>query len=571
MKSWLMAAAAITLAACATSTTQQADYTTQSKTGTGPTADELINDHRSAGDVLTYGMGYHQQRYSPLTQINKSTIKRLVPVWSVSLANEFGEQGQPLVYDGVLYAANVKRVVAVEAATGKQLWMTEIPWDPAAARVVCCGLSNRGIALYNGKVFVASLDAHIMALDQKSGKPVWKTKVTEWKDGYSITSAPTVANGVLMTGMTGGEFGVRGFIDGYDPETGKRLWRRHTTAGPGEKGADTWPKNDAYMRGGASTWITGSYDPELDLVYWGTSNGGPWTATPRPGDNLYVASVIAFRPKTGEIVWHYQWTPAETYDFDGNNENVLADIMVNGEKRKVLMHADRNGFLYTLDRTSGKLISGNPYVKVNWASHIDLTTGRPVETEVGRKLRAGEKVMIQPRWTGGKNWMPMAFNPNTGKLYMAMLEEASIFQLNKDLPVYKPGERYMGVTNTTADRNPNEPWGYYGAIDPLTAKPQWRIPLVDLPSWSGMLSTGGGLVFTGKASGEFLAIDEESGNILWQFRTSSGINAQPITYAINGRQYVSVLSGLGGGTSSKRGTQGKVQPGGSIWTFALME
>ena len=362
-----------------------------SMTAGAQTAQDLARDGNggSTDHVLTYGMGYHQQRYSPLTQVNKKTVRRLVPVWSVSLANEFGEQGQPLVYNGVLYAANVKRVVAIEAATGKQLWMTPLEWDPAVARVVCCGLSNRGVALYEGKLFVASLDAFIRALDAKTGKELWKTKVAEWKDGYSITSAPTVANGVLMTGMTGGEYGVRGFVAGYDPETGKELWRRFMTAGPGEKAYETWPQNDAYMRGGASTWITGSYDPELDLTYWGTSNGGPWTSAPRPGDNLWVASVVAMRPKTGEIVWHYQWTPAETYDFDGNNENVLADIVVDGAKRKVLMHADRNGFFYTLDRTNGKLLAAHPYVKVNWAERIDLATGRPVETEVARKLRAG--------------------------------------------------------------------------------------------------------------------------------------------------------------------------------------
>jgi len=536
------------------------------------TQQELLRDGNggSTDNVLTYGMGYHQQRYSPLKQISKSTVKRLVPVWSASLANEFGEQGQPLVYNGVLYTANVKRVVAIDVATGKQLWTTALEWDPAAARVVCCGLSNRGVALYNGKLFAGSVDAHLRALDAKTGKEVWKVKVAEWKEGYSITSAPTVANGVLMTGMTGGEYGVRGFVDGYDPDTGKHLWRRHTTAGPGEKGHETWPAGDAYLRGGGSTWITGSYDPELDLVYWGTSNGGPWTATARPGDNLWISSVIAFRPKTGEMVWHYQWTPAETYDFDGNNENVLADITVGGVKRKVLMHADRNGFLYTLDRANGKLIAANPYVKVNWAERIDLATARPVETEVAKRLRAGEKVEVRPRWTGGKNWMPMAFNPNTGRLYLAMLEEASVYQLNKELPVYKAGERYMGVENTTAPRTPGEPWGYFGALDPLTAKPKWKLPLMDLPSWSGMLATAGGLVFSGRPTGEFVAIDEDTGNIAWQFKTGSGINAQPITYTHNGRQYVSVLSGLGGGTSAKRETEGKVLPGGSVWTFALM-
>jgi alcohol dehydrogenase (cytochrome c) len=536
------------------------------------TQQELLRDGNggSTDNVLTYGMGYHQQRYSPLKQISKSTIKRLVPVWSASLANEFGEQGQPLVYNGVLYTANVKRVVAIDVATGKQLWTTALEWEPAVARVVCCGLSNRGVALYNGKVFVGSVDAHLRALDAKTGKEVWKVKIAEWKEGYSITSAPTVADGVLMTGMTGGEYGVRGFVDGYDPDTGKHLWRRHTTAGPGEKGSETWPAGDAYLRGGGSTWITGSYDPELDLTYWGTSNGGPWTATARPGDNLWISSVIAFRPKTGEMVWHYQWTPAETYDFDGNNENVLADIVVGGVKRKVLMHADRNGFLYTLDRTNGKLIAANAYVKVNWAERIDLTTARPVETEVAKRLRAGEKVEVRPRWTGGKNWMPMAFNPNTGRLYFAMLEETSVYQLNKELPVYKAGERYMGVENTTAPRTPGEPWGYFGALDPLTAKPKWKLPLTDLPSWSGMLATAGGLVFSGRPTGEFVAIDEDTGSIVWQFKTGSGINAQPITYTHNGRQYVTVLSGLGGGTSAKRETEGKVLPGGSVWTFALM-
>ncbi|HTP95761.1 MAG TPA: PQQ-dependent dehydrogenase, methanol/ethanol family, partial [Burkholderiales bacterium] len=524
----------------------------------------------STDNVLTYGMGYHQQRYSPLKQIDRSNVSRLVPVWSASLANEFGEQGQPMVYDGVLYAANVKRAVAIDLATGRMIWNTPLEWEPDVARVVCCGLSNRGVALYNGKVFVSSLDAYIRALDMKTGKELWKSKVAEWKDGYSITSAPTVANGVLMTGMTGGEYGVRGFVAGFDPETGKELWRRFMTPAPGEPGSETWPKDDSYKRGGASTWHTGSYDPELDLVYWGTSNGGPWSWAARPGDNLWVASMVAMRPKTGEIVCGYQWTPAETYDFDGNNENVLADITVNGARRKVLMHADRNGFLYTVDRTNCKLISANPYVTVNWAERIDLATGRPVETDVARRLRAGEKVELKPRWTGGKNWMPMAFNPNTGKLYLAMLEETATYQLQKNLPEYKPGQRYMGVETGTLPRKPGDPWGYFGALDPLTAKPQWRMPLVEFPSWSGMLTTAGGLVFSGKPSGEFMALDEETGKVLWQFQTPSGINAQPITYTYKGRQYVTVLSGLGGGASSKRETQGKVLPGGSIWTFAVM-
>jgi alcohol dehydrogenase (cytochrome c) len=536
------------------------------------TQQDLLRDGNGGNtdNVLTYGMGYHQQRYSPLRQINKRTVKRLVPIWNLSLNNEVGEQAQPLVYDGVMYAANVKRVVAIDVGTGRQIWETPLEWEPAVARVVCCGLSNRGVALYEGKVFVASLDAFLRALDAKTGKELWKTKVAEWKEGYSITGAPTVANGVLMTGMTGGEYGVRGFVAGYDPETGKQLWRRYTTAGPGEKGHG--PQDDAYPRGGGSTWITGSYDPELDLTYWGTSNGGPWGANWRPGDNLWVASVIAIRPKTGEMVWHYQWTPAETYDFDGNNENVLADLTIDGVKRKVLMHADRNGFLYVLDRTNGKLLAGNAYVPVNWAKpRIDPAIGRVEETELAKRLRSGEKVELQPRWTGGKNWFPMAFNPRTQKLYFPVKHETAIYQINKELPAYKAGERYQGVENTTKDRTPGEAWGYYSAFDPLTAKTKWSMPQVEFPMWSGSLVTAGGLVFSGKLTGEFMAMDEDTGKTLWQFQTGSGVTSQPITYTYKGRQYVSVLSGLGGGTSARRETAGKIQPGGSVWTFALIE
>ena len=537
------------------------------------TQEELLRDGNGGNtdNVLTYGMGYHQQRYSSLKDINKQTVGRLVPVWSMSMNNDVGEQAQPMVYNGVMYVANVKRTVAIDVKTGRALWTTPIEWEPAVARVVCCGLSNRGVAVYDGKVFVASVDAQLRALDAKTGKEIWKTKVAEWKEGYSITGAPTVVDGVVMTGMTGGEYGVRGFVAGYDANTGKELWRRHTTAGPGEKGHETWPEGDAYLRGGGSTWITGSYDPELDLTYWGTSNGGPWANVWRPGDNLWVASVIALRPKTGELVWHYQWTPAETYDFDGNNENVLADMVVDGTKRKVLMHADRNGFLYVLDRTNGKLIAGNAYVPVNWAApRINPKTERPDETDVAKRLRAGEKVEVQPRWTGGKNWFPMAYNPNRQTLYFPVKHETSIYQINKEIPAYKPGERYQGVVNTTKARNPEEAWGYYAAFDPLSAKRKWQMPQVEFPMWSGSLVTAGGVVFSGKITGEFVAFDEDTGKELWKFQTGSGVNGQPITYTVNGRQYVTVLSGLAGGASVRRETEGKIQPGGSVWTFALM-
>ena len=536
------------------------------------TADELKNDGRNTENVLTYGMGYHQKRYSALNQIDKRSVRRLVPIWNLSLNNDFGEQGQPFVYDGVMYVTNVKRTVAIDIASGRQIWQSESSWDPATARVVCCGLSTRGVAVYNGKVFVGTIDAHLKALDAKTGKEIWKVKLAEWKEGYSITSAPTVANGVLMQGMAGGEFGVRGFVDGYDPDTGKRLYRRHTTPDPGEKGSETWPAGDAYLHGGASTWMTGSYDPELDLVYWGAGNGGPWDPNARgPGDNLWMGSVIALRPKTGEIVWHYQWTPSEPFDYDGINENVLADIMVGGVRRKVLMHADRNGFLYVLDRTNGKLIAANAFVKVNWAERIDLTTGRPVLSDVTQRLRAGEKVELWPRTTGGKNWPPMAFNPRTGLLYFTRLDEGMMLQYNPKLLDYKPGQRYTGAESSRVPLKAGEPFGYYSAIDPLTAKPKWQVPLhdADIGMWAGTLSTAGGLLFTGKQTGEFIAMDEDGGKVLWKFQTGSAVNAQPITYTHRGVQYVSVLSGIAGGTSVRLRAE-NIQRGGSVWTFALM-
>ena len=545
--------------------------------GTGAqaqTQQELSRDGNggSTDNVLTYGMGYHQQRYSKLEQINKRTVRRLVPVWNLSLNNDYGEQGQPFIYDGVMYVTNVKRTVAIDIATGRQLWQSESSWDPSTARVVCCGLSTRGVAVYNGKVFVGTIDAWLKALDAKTGKEIWKVKLAEWKEGYSITSAPTVANGVLMQGIAGGEFGIRGFVDGYDPDTGKRLYRRHTTPDPGEKGSETWPNDDSYKRGGASTWMTGSYDPELDLVYWGVGNGGPWDPNARsPGDNLWMGSVMAIRPKTGEIAWHYQWTPSEPFDYDGINENVLADIRIDGVMRKVLLHADRNGFLYVLDRTNGKLLAANAFVKVNWADRIDLTTGRPVFSEVAKRLRAGEKVELWPRTTGGKNWPPMAFNPRTGLLYFTRLDEGMTLQYNPKLLDYKPGQRYTGAETGRVPLPAGAPFGYYNAMDPMTGKPKWQVPLhdADIGMWAGTLSTAGGLLFTGKQTGEFIAMDEVDGKVLWRFQTGSAVNAPPVTYTHKGVQYVSVLSGIAGGTSVRLRAE-NIQRGGSVWTFALM-
>jgi len=536
----------------------------------GQTLDDLKNDGKNTDNVLTYGMGYHQNRYSSLKQINKTNVKRLVPVWNLSLDNQWGEQAQPLVYNGVMYVTNARHTVAIDVATGRQIWRHTLDWPPETPRVVCCGVSNKGPAIFNGKVFRTTLDAHVIALDMKSGQEAWKQKVAEWKEGFSMTMAPQVANGVLITGISGAEFGIRGFLDGWDPETGNRLWRRYTIPAPGEKGYETWPPGDAYLRGGGSTWITGSYDPDLDLIYWGTGNAGPWNPETRPGDNLYTASLLAMRPKTGEVVWYYQFTPNDMYDWDANWELILGDINIDGVKRKVVMQLNRNGFLYVLDRTNGKLLSAKPFAKVNWATHVDMTTGRPVESDVSKRVRAGEQIELWPSQWGAKNWPHAAFNPESGLLYANTMH---VMRYYRFVPVgeYKPGQRYQGVENLPAPIPPGEPIAYVDAIDPMTAKPKWRAPIYDIPHYSAIIATAGGLLFTGKETGEVIALDIDNGKTLWQFQTGSGVNAQPITFTHKGRQYVTILSGLGGVNQNRMREQLKnVPPGGSVWTFALM-
>jgi alcohol dehydrogenase (cytochrome c) len=538
------------------------------------TLDDLKKDGNggSTDNILTYGMGYHQHRYSPLKEINKQTVKRLVPVWNVSLDNNWGEQAQPIVYNGVMYVTNARATVAIDVATGKQIWKQALDWPPETPRVVCCGVSNKGAAIYNGKVFRTTLDAHVIAYDAKDGKELWKSKAAEWKEGFSLTVAPLIANGVLVTGISGAEFGIRGFIDGWDPETGKHLWRRYTIPARGEKGNDTWPQNNnAWEVGGGSAWITGSYDPELDLMYWGIGNPAPWASQSRDGDNLYTSSVLAMRPATGEIVWYYQFTPNDAYDYDACWELINADINVGGQKRKVIMQLNRNGFLYVIDRTNGKLLAANAFEKVNWASHVDNETGRPVETEIARSIRDMKATEHWPSTRGGKNWPHAAFNPETGLLYANTLHEGRMYK-HLEIKPHVVGQRYQFIENLPLPRAADEPLGHMEAIDPLTAQKKWRTPLMDFQIWSAMLATGGGLLFTGKETGEFIAVDADTGKVVWQFQTGSGINAMPVTYTHQGRQYVTVLSGIGGlyWNIAREQLKDKVPQGGSVWTFALL-
>lgn len=527
----------------------------------------LKADATTPGDVLTYGMGYNNQRYSPLKQINTKNAGKLQPAWSYSLNNPQGQESQPIVHDGVMYVTTFNSTVALDPITGKQLWKQEIELPQDVFKYACCGILNRGAAIYDGKIYRVTLDAHVIALDAKTGKQLWKSKAADYQDGHAMTSAPLIANGVVITGIAGGEYGTRGFIDGWDPATGKHLWKFYTTAAPGQKGGDTWP-GDTASKGGAPTWLTGAYDPELDLVYWGTGNAGPWNPQVRLGDNLYVCSVVAVRPKTGELVWHYQFSPNDPYDYDATEVGMLVDMKIDGQPRKVLAQANRNGFFYVLDRTNGKLLAANPYVKVNWADRIDMATGRPVESQQTKNIRNGGDEMIYPSVLGGKNWTPMSWNPNTGLAYANTLNMGWPYQIAK--PEYKRGEWYLGINFRGVNMPKDEPHGYLSAIDPMTGKSKWKMAWPGQPSMAGTLSTGGNLVFTGAATGEFMAVDATNGKKLYEFNVGTGIIGLPVTWEHKGKQYVSIVAGAGGVWALMGDERmAKVPAGGSVWTFAL--
>jgi alcohol dehydrogenase (cytochrome c) len=480
--------------------------------------------------------------------------------------NEAGELAAPTVYNGVMYVINGKWTFAIDVETGKQIWRTPVQLEPGIMREAI----TRGAAtIYNGKLYRVTIDNHVVALDMKTGKQVWNQRTADWREGYYSTSAPIVANGVVISGMAGGESTTRGFLDGWDPETGKKLWRLYTIPAPGEPGSETWPKNsDSWKTGGGPTWRSGSYDPQLDLVYWGVGNAEPYDPRPREAlDSLYTSSVLAFRPKTGELACYYQFTPNDVYDVDGTDEFVLADIRVNGQPRKVMIQANKNGFMYVVDRTNCKLIAANPFVKVNWASGIDMATGRPVLTDIYKRFLAGDEVEIYP--SRGTNAVPIAFNPNTGLIYATTWNLPRVQKLVMTPAPAVVGGSTTGVTARLPQVKPGEAYGHFVAIDPLTGKPKWAIPMLDLPSSAGVLATGGGLIFSGKLTGEFIALDEDTGKTLWQFKTGSSVNSTAITYTHNGRQYVTIASGLGGGLASRYAAD-KVPTGGSVWTFALM-
>lgn len=505
-------------------------------------ADDLLMDDGRPDDVLTYGMGYKLQRFSTLKQINTRTIADLVPAWSFSLGSEYGQEAQPLLYAGVLYVTSPEATYAIEAGSGRRMWTHRVEYAANSLRATCCGIINRGAAIYQGRLYRQTLDNYVIALDIATGEEIWKQRAADWADGYSMTGTPLIANGVVVTGVSGAEFGVRCFLDGWDAQTGEHLWRRYTVPQSGEPGSDTW-SGAGYKIGGGSTWLTGSYDPDLDLVYWGTGNPSPWSAARRHGDNLYTNSVLAFRPRTGELVWYYQFTPNDTFDFDGANELIQASLSIDGHPREVIMQANRNGYFYVLDRATGELLRSYPFVdQLNWSDGIDPETGRPVRSQLTRDmLEHGTAVEIWPSALGGKNWAPASYSPETGLVYVNANEVGMNFK-----PVdaeWVRGAHYMAMEFQFV--TPEAPIGRLRAFDPVTGRRAWEVA-IDPPPMGGTLVTAGGLVFTGLITGELVAHDARSGAELWHYQTGSGIIAPPVSYAVDGVQYVAVVSGIGG-------------------------
>ena len=551
--------------------------------------DEMIaKDAATPDNVLSWGLGTQGQRYSPLSDINANSIKRLAPVWSMSFGGEKqrGQQSQPLVYDGVMYVtASYSRIYAFDTKTGKKLWKYEHRLPEGI--MPCCDVINRGAALYGDLVIFGTLDAQLVALNRKTGKVAWREKIDDYSAGYSYTAAPLIAEGLLLTGVSGGEFGVVGRVEARDPKTGKMVWTRPMVEGhmgykdgkengiTGSTNA-TWP-GETWKTGGAATWLGGSYDATTGLAYFGTGNPGPWNSHVRKGDNLYSASTVAIDVKTGQIKWHYQSTPNDGWDYDGVNEFVTFDL----DGKRVGGKADRNGFFYVNDATSGKLLNAFPFVtKTTWASSIDLQTGRPNfnpdgrpgdPTEAAAGESKGKSVFAAPGFLGGKNQMPMAYSPKTQLFYVPSNEWG--MEIWNEPITYKKGAAYLGAGFTIKPLY-DDYIGALRAVNPKTGKIEWEVKN-EAPLWGGVLTTGGDLVFWGTPEGYLKAADAKTGKVVWQFQTGSGIVAPPITWKQDGEQYLTVVSGWGGAVPLWGGEVAKkvnfLEQGGSVWTFKLMK
>ena len=484
---------------------------------------------------LTFGGDFTNQRHSPLTQITPANVTRLQPQWTFQTGTLGNFETTTLVRDNVLYVTGPQNVAwALDARTGRQIWRyrRELPPNLTA----CCGLVNRGFGVLGDKLFMVTLDAHVLALDMKTGAVAWDATMEEYKNGYAATIAPLVVKDKVIVGVAGGEFGIRGFIDAYDAQTGKRAWRFYTIPGPGEPGHDTW-SGDSWKIGGASVWVTGAYDPEQNLVMMGIGNPGPdYYGAERKGDNLYSNSIVALDADTGRLRWHYQFTPHDVHDWDATEVPILADLMIGGQLRKTVMFANRNGFYYTLDRTNGKVILAKPFVTTTWAKEIGAN-GRPVELPGHTPDEAGK--VTCPDLTGGTNFWPPSYDPSTRLFFVNARESCMTYFAFK--PEYKPGERFTGGAGQRVTSLPV--YGALRAIDPTTGDRKWEFRLLS-PSTAGLLTTASGLLFAGDADGNLLALDSRSGKLIWRYQMGATLHGtSPITYMLDGRQHLLVPAG----------------------------
>ena len=536
----------------------------------------------SGKEWTVYGGDQANTRYSTLDQVNANNVKNLKVAWAFPLGVLEGQETTPLVIGGTMYVTSPrgpKYVYALDAKTGAAKWRyaPEMPADIASA--VCCGLVNRGVAYANGKVFVGRLDGMLVALDAESGKELWKAKVADYKAGDDITSPPTIAKNLVVIGYAGGEYATRGAITAFDQESGKEVWRTYTIPGAGEPGNDSWPSPDIAMRGGADAWLVGSYDPKLNLIYYGTSNPAPWAAHGRGNDssdygkntNLHSSSTLALDADTGKIVWAYQQTPYDAWDYDGVNEKVLTDLSVGGNTEPVLMSADRNGFFYVLNRKTGKLISADPFVYVNWAKGMD-EDGRPVEDPAKRPRKDVWARDICPSFYGGKNFPPVSYSSQTHLVYIPTFN-VCMDEVGRETGEPKKGIFFLGTEFDAGKYGPGGNGGEFVAWDPLQKKKVWGVK-EQKPFVGGALSTAGGLVFYGNMDGEVKALDAKSGEVLWRFQTGSGVTQGPVTYEVDGKQYIAFASGRLVGPPGFMGELGKkllstTSEGATLFVFEL--
>jgi PQQ-dependent dehydrogenase (methanol/ethanol family) len=534
---------------------------------------------------LSHGRDYREQRYSPLDQIDEENVSRLGLAWSFDLDTERGVEATPLVADGVLYvSAPWNLLYALDAATGELLWSYDPEVSRAFARNTCCGIVSRGVALWGDRVFLATLDGRLIALDRSSGEKIWSTSTVEKQWRYSITGAPRVIDGKVVIGNAGADLGARGYVSAYDSETGALVWRTYTVPGNPAEGfesealeeaAKTWNGEWWQAGGGGTVWDSMAYDPELDLLYVGTGNGTPHARSlrsPGGGDNLFLASILALRPETGEVVWHYQTTPAESWDYTATQHILLADLEIGGVERKVLLQAPKNGFFFVIDRETGEFLSAQPFADVTWATHYD-EKGRPVE-DPAQDYSQGAR-FIRPSPYGAHSWPPMSLHPGTGLVYLPVRNMGYVYKLDPDWK-YVPGDWNTGLDMSAFESYGNvdgdESWGaYLLAWDPVAQKEVWRVPHRTAFN-GGTLSTGQNLLFEGSADGRFVAYRASDGAVLWESPVGTGVMAGPISYEVDGVQYVAVAAGWGASFGLSGGEAARlagVRGGGRVLAWKL--